>query len=246
MNTTGPLRCFCAAWMLLLAGCGYRYYAEPFTPASEMAAATEMEVSDDGTLTYIQGRLEIGLRPVTDEELNRQFSSHSRDGIFSANPYTYSDWVDPELGERPPRFTVFRLKVKNYMYPKMRVDPVRARVLAQNGRRYAPLSLPELEWHYQKYVTGYAGNNYAVYKERLAILRSTLYAGDVVFSGQEAEGFLVFPVLHHDVQRIRVQLCNVALRFDVWDEPVEQVDIEYVFEREIGRVYPDGGRLDGV
>jgi hypothetical protein len=106
--------------------------------------------------------------------------------------------------------------------------------------------LPELDWYYQKYLTGYSGNNYSVYKERLSILRNTLYSGDMVFSGQEADGFVVFPALHHDVRHVRVQLHDVAVRFDVWDKPVERVDIEYIFERRIGRVYPDGTRSDDV
>jgi hypothetical protein len=246
MGTCVLFRQLVVVCLLAVSGCAYRYFADPLQPAAEMAAAGEMQVSDDGTITYIRDRLEISLRPVTDEELNRQFVTHSQKGIFSANPYTFGSWVDPELGDSPPRFTVFRVKIKNYMYPKLRVDPLTTRLVAQNGREYTALSLAELEWYYQKYVTGYAGNSYSLFKERLSLLRSTLYPGDMVFSGQEAEGFVVFPALHHDVRRIRVQLRNVALRFDVWDEPVERVDIEYVFERRIGRVHPDGVRSEGV
>jgi hypothetical protein len=46
------------------------------------------------------------------------------------------------------------------------------------------------------------------------------------------------------VSGIRVQLRHVTLRFDVWDEPVEQIDIGYAFARRIGREYADGRRAE--
>jgi hypothetical protein len=67
----------------------------------------------------------------------------------------------------------------------------------------------------------------------------------MVFSGQELEGFLVFPVLHPDVREVQLQLRHISLRFDVWDEPVEQIDITYPFTREIGKEYADGRRAAG-
>ena len=65
----------------------------------------------------------------------------------------------------------------------------------------------------------------------------------MVFSGQEVEGYVVFPILHEDVRRIRVRLENVILLFDFRNEPVETTGVEYAFEREVGRMYPaKGGR----
>jgi len=61
-----------------------------------------------------------------------------------------------------------------------------------------------------------------------------------VFSGQEKEGYIVFPVLDPDVRELRLRLQEVALRFDVWNEPVEQVDIDYAFQRDIGRILSNG------
>jgi len=246
MKTVWWVACLALALSSLLGGCGCRYLARPLEPAAANSAASGMQVSDDGTVTYAQDRLEIGVRPVTDEELNRQFGAHSQAGIFSANPYTFANWVDPELGTSPARFTVFRLKVKNYRYPKMRVEPLTARLVAQNGRQYAPLSLAELELYFEKYLTAYSGNNYALFKERVGILRNTLYSGEMVFSGQEAEGFLVFPALHPDVREVRLQLRDVIVRFDVWNEPVEHLDIEYVFERRVEKIHPDGTRSAGT
>lgn len=241
-----------ALWMgmvggtMLCLGCGYRYYAGPLEPAPRAAPMAEMKIADDGTTTYVQGRLEVSVRPVTDEELNRQFPGHSQSGLTSTNPYTFGNWTDPELGKSPPRFTIFRLRVKNYMYPKMRIDPQKAVIRAKNGRQYKPFNLSQLEEYYLHYVTAYAGNRYSNYRERMGILRSTLYAGDPVFSGQEEEGYIVFPVLHPDVEEIHLHLPDVALRFDVWDEPVEQVSIEYVYKRDVGKVYSEGDTVTSL
>jgi len=223
--------------LVLGQGCGYRYYTGPLEPVPELKQAAQMSVSDDGTISFVQGRLEVSIRPLTDEELNRQLASASQSGAESANPYTFSNWKDPETGTTPERFTVFSLRVKNYTYPKVRVDPSNASLLASNGRSYKPLSVLELKEYYRAYATAYAGLQYALYEERRDILAQTLYPGTMVFSGQEQIGFVVFPKLHHDVRHIQLRMADVALRFNFRDEPVETVDIEYVFERETGRIY---------
>lgn len=222
---------------LFLYGCGYRYYVGDLRPMTENDRMTGMVVKDDGTVVFVKERLEIGLRPMTDEELNRQFASYSTKSTDSANPYTFGNWKDPETGRMPSRFTVFHLKVKNYTYPKMQVNPLRAKIVSNNGREYRPMSLLDLDNYYLAYAIGYAGNKHELYGERTDILKQSLYQGDVVFSGQEVEGYIVFPVLHEDVKHIRVQIEDVILRFDFRSDPVETVDIEYAFEREIGRVY---------
>ena len=61
-----------------------------------------------------------------------------------------------------------------------------------------------------------------------------------IFSGQEAEGFVVFPALHPDVSDIEVQVLDVVLRFDFRNEPVETISIPYNFVRDIGKIYKDG------
>jgi len=211
-------------------------------PLPEVEQTPGMHVSDDGTVTFIKGRLEISVRPMTDEELNRQFATNSDDGIFCTNPYTYGNWKDPELGRPPKRFTVFLLKVKNYAYPKIKVDPSRAVIVTTNGRRYPSLGLRDLEEYYRSYIVGYAGNAYRRYEERKDILKKTLYPGDFVFSGQEVSGYLVFPKLHRDVKRLTLWLRDIALRFDYRDEPLETLDIKFLFKRDIKRVSVWGDR----
>lgn len=199
-----------------------------------------MRVNDDGTVTFIKDRLELAVRPLTVAELNRQFPHHSRNGTESTNPYTYGDWKDPRTGEVPDRFLVFSLKVKNYSHPKIRVDPSNALVTTDVGMTYLPLGKLDLERYFRTYITGYAGVPYLRFEERKDTARATLYPGDVVFSGQESEGYLVFPTLHHEVKAVVLNLNEVVLSFNYANEPVETIDVQYRFQRETGRLYTDG------
>jgi hypothetical protein len=80
-----------------------------------------LAVADDGTVTFTQGRLEIRMRPMSDKELNRQYATYSQSGPRSTNPYTFGNSTYFRTGETPRRFTVFKLSVKNYEHPKVRM-----------------------------------------------------------------------------------------------------------------------------
>lgn len=218
---------------LLSAGCGYRYFATPLNPLPEAEHGPEMKVSDDGTVTYVRERLEISLRPMTDAELNRQFSKYSKGGPISTNPYTYGDWKDWGETWTPTRFTVFQLKVKNYTYPKVWVDPSNITIAAKNGRKYRPLSLMQLEQYYIPYAIGYGGVDYKRFEERKDILKATLYRAEFIFSGQEKEGYVVFPKLDDDVSHIRIQVEDVVLRFNVFNEPIDTINATFLFQRTV-------------
>ncbi|MCK4416660.1 MAG: hypothetical protein KAV99_00645 [Candidatus Latescibacteria bacterium] len=218
---------------LFIVGCGYHYFAGDLIPQSETIQAAKMVVRDDRSVAYVHERLEISLRPVTDEELNRNWPEASNMGLKSTNPYTYGNWKDPVTNHTPRRFSVFLLKVKNYTYPKVQVDPAKVKIVSQNGREYSSLSMLELEEYYYPYVRGYAGVAHNRFEARKDILRATLYAGDVIFSGQESEGYVVFPQLHPDVREIAVFINDVVLRFNILDEPVETTDLVSRFHRDV-------------
>ena len=55
----------------------------------------------------------------------------------------------------------------------------------------------------------------------------------MVFSGQEEEGYIVFPVLHKDVSNFTINVPDMAVRFDYKGEPVETIDLAFEFQREI-------------
>ena len=53
----------------------------------------------------------------------------------------------------------------------------------------------------------------------------------VVFSGQEASGYIMFPALCADARDIQVTVKDVVLRFDYRGEPVQTADFTYRFVR---------------
>ena len=224
------------AVLALFVACG-RYFPGAIRPVPEDQQGAYMAVKDDGTVLYKYERLEISLRPLSDEELNRTFASQSRAGAESTNPYTYGDWTPMGEDSTPQRFTVFLLKVKNYMYPKMRVDPYKAELVSENERSYVALTLAELSEYYRSHAQGQAGNLYEVFRERKDILKQTLYSGDNLFTGQDSEGYLVFPALHSDVTRFSVALRDIALRLDYQDKPIETLDLTFRFRRDVYKGY---------
>jgi len=237
--------------LLLFSGCSHRYYAEDLKPVSEAEQGVNKTVADDGTVAYKQARLEISLRPMTDEELNRQFSAYSSEGADSRNPYTFGNSTYFRTGETPQRFTVFRAFVSNYEYPKVYLDPTQVYITTSNGRKYYALTRDQISIYYRRYVQGgtggnapgVSGNAHSVWKERDGIMRRTMYVNEQVFSAQESEGFLVFEPLAPDVDELTVHIPDVIVRYDYKGDPLERVDVEMSFERKIGRVYPDGSKV---
>ncbi len=247
------LKCFTPLLLvgLLFWGCSYRYYAEDLKPMSEADQGANKTVADDGTVSYTQARLEISLRPMTDEELNRQFSAYSNQGPNSQNPYTFGNSTYFRTGDTPQRFTVFRMYVSNYEYPKVYLDPKKVYITTPNGRKYYALRFEQISTYYRRYVgsgvggnaPGMPGNAMFTWKERQGILRRTMFPDEEVFSAQESEGYVIFKPLAPDVEALTVRISDVVVRFDYKGDPIEEVDIAMHFEREIGRIYPDGRKV---
>ena len=224
--------------LCLASGCGYHHYAGPLEPTGEQGSS--LDVADDGSVTYAKGRLEVVMRPLSAEELNRQFAAHSRAGAKSTNPYTFGD-TEFFVGRKDrQRFTVFNLSIRNYEYPKVLIEPERVRMVAGNGRHYWSLNVEQLENYYRVYAVGYRGNAYKRYRMRIDVMMNSMAQPKPVFNGQETEGFVVFPALHADVSEVEVVIDDAMLRFDYRDEPVETVDISYRFRRDVGRRHHDG------
>ncbi|MDA0333906.1 MAG: hypothetical protein O2782_01950 [bacterium] len=234
----GLTRASLALCIVLAVGCsyfGYHHVVGPLQPTPTQAE--EMSVEEDGAITFTRGRLEIRLRPVTSDELNQQFSSASEAGNQSTNPYTFSNTTFQD-GLQHKRFTVFHLKVKNYAYPKVLVKPTMIEIVASNSRRYWSLDLSQLDNYFRAYAIGYRGNEYDRYQKNMETLQRTMYPAVPIFSGQEAEGYIVFPTLHTDVRVIDVVIHEAALRFDTRDEPMETIDLSYSFGRDVRRQLP--------
>ena len=243
------LKCFMPLLLvgLLFPGCSYRYYAEYLKPISEAEQGANKTVADDGTVSYSQARLEISVRPMTDEELNRQFSAYSNEGSDSRNPYTFGNSTYFRTGDTPQRFTVFRMYLSNYEYPKVYLDPKKVYITTSNGRKYYALRQEQISGYYRSYIgggiDGMPGNSRYVWQERVGILQRTMFPDEEVFSAQVNEGYLVFKPLALDVDGLTVHIPDVVVRFDYKGDPIEDVDVEMHFEREIGRIYPDGSKV---
>ena len=222
----------CVITLLLLSGCG-RYFPGPLVPAGDQDV--RMTVNDDGSITYAYSRLEVSLRPMTDEQLNRQFVSESDRGGASTNPYTFGNWH--ALGDEwtPQRFTVFLLEVSNYEFPKVLVDVETARLTSTNNREYFALTYAQLDEYFRAYWLGRTGEGRAQFRNRTDLLRRTLFGDAPIFSGQEESGYIVFPALDDDVHDIEVHLGEVAVRFDYSGAPAETLALTYGFHRDVFR-----------
>jgi len=157
----------------------------PLRPASEQAEG--MTVAEDGWVRFAQDRLRVYLRPMTAEELSRLFPVQAQ-GAFQD-------------------LTVFRLKVSNYQYPKVRIDPASIVLRSADGREWRSLAPALFDRTYP------------------------LPEANDVFSGQEASGYVWFKALDADVRDIQVTVKDVVLRFNFRGEPVQTVDVTYRFGR---------------
>ena len=224
-----------ALYLLVLAGClsqvGLRRFATFPEPVPQQDEA--MTVLDDGAIVYAKDRLEVSLQVLNDGFLNRQFAADSRKGAESTNPYTYGNWKPWGQNWTPARFTVVLLKVKNYEYPKVFIDPTALVITTANNRVYNALDSGLLEDHFSPYLRAYAGNQRQQFEATTDLLKRTVYPPDMVFSGQESTGYIIFPVLHRDVSDFTVSVPDMAVRFDYKGAPVETLDLAFKFQREI-------------
>ncbi|MBI2503792.1 MAG: hypothetical protein HYW07_11245 [Candidatus Latescibacteria bacterium] len=238
------------SWALalaLLAGCGYYQIPGRFQPLQVEAqqsatAGSRMEVYDDGSVNFILNRLEVSVRPMLDEELNRQFPALSTDGKgpadeLATNAFTFGEWKDPRSGQPPQRFSIFKISVKNYEYPKVKFDPLKTLIHASNGRVYYPWGRYDFEEYFRRFPQAFNGLGYQRLAERRAMVKRSQYPEDeFCFSGQTTEGYVLFPVIHSDVTEITFELPYLGIRYNFRDEAVEQVNLNFRFKRDLRKV----------
>ncbi|MGB0605900.1 MAG: hypothetical protein ACPGRY_13135 [Candidatus Latescibacterota bacterium] len=236
----------CILSLSLVAGCGHYVVPGKFEPAEvtqqQSAEGTQMQVQDDGTVTFVQNRLEVSVRPMTDEELNRQYPSQSNNASgpgdeVPSTPFTYGNWVDPKTGKSPQRLSVFKITVKNYEYPKVKLDPLKIVIESTNGRTYFPWGAYDVEEYFRRFPLAFNGLGYLRFDERRDIVNQTKYPDDeFCFSGQDVEGYVIFSKIHDDVGSILFRIPDFGLRYNYRNEPVEEIDLSFRFERELKKV----------
>ena len=245
MYTYQKISILAAAAFLL--GCGHYLIPGRFQPLEVAQQQTDiqgssMQILDDGTVTFVQNRLEVSVRPMTDEEINRQFPAESTNASGPAdelpsNPFTYGNWIDPRTGKAPQRLSIFKITVKNYEYPKVKFDPLTVTVESANGRIYYPWGGYDIEEYFRRFPIAFNGLGWVRYDARKDLYSRTKYPDDeFCFSGQEVEGYVVFSKVHDDVAEIAVEIPGFGLRYNFRNEPIETIDLSFRFKRDIKKV----------
>ena len=214
----------------------YRSVLEP-----KEAEREEYSIGDDGVVSYHLEGSRIDVQHMTDQALNGMFPDDSRGGKLSTNPYTYGDWMDPNVGYVPNRFTVFNVSVYNYTYSRMQLDPLKVILLTDRGdylQSYtvAPVADRKSLEGYYRALRGISGNEHYRFSKRIGIVRGTAYGEDeVIFKGENYTGFIVFDPLHSKVRNARLILKDFAHKFDASGNPAETIDIPFDFSRLVSR-----------
>jgi len=179
-----------------------------------------------------------------EDELNNLFPDESNDDLYSTNPYTYGNWVDPEIGYTPYRFTTFRITILNRNFAKMRLDPVEAVLITDLGETYHTYtySIAAAKYgnsfeNYFRTIRGLSGNEYYRHEMRLGMVRGKNYGLDeVIFRGDSYAGLITFDVLRPEVARVQLVLNDIVYRFDAFNRPADVTTATFNFERKINEI----------
>ncbi len=246
------LHALCLGAVLFAGGCDsvYRYVVYPpqhqdFTlvPDDQILAQrgdSLYRLSPDGlTEVYDRKDFKVEVKYMTDYQLNNvEFPEESRSGQFSTNPFTYGNWVDPELGYTPHRFSVFKVTVYNYAASKVNIDPENSYVTTERGDLFPAYGREEkssrnqsLEAYFKKR-KGMSGVDDDVFESRMGIVRRTvLTLSKPVFRGDIRDGILVFDPVGSEVEHVKLQVRDFILGYDENNQPSEFTTLSFYFKR---------------
>jgi hypothetical protein len=200
-----------------------------------------IKLSDDKqTVIYDAKDYKIELKYMTDYQLNNyEFPEQSRSGQFSTNPFTYGDWVDPDLGYVPNRFTVFKVTIYNYAGGKLNFDPENAILVTDRGDALACYGREEkgsrnysMEAYFKRR-KGTSGIDDDVFESRMGIVRRTVhYLGKPIFRGDVRDGLIVFDPLADEVEQIKLTIKDFILGYDENNQASEFTTLNFYFTRE--------------
>ena len=230
--------------MLFASGCSFFIpptilYKNELIPRSSQGTEEQYIVGEDGSAAYAIEGLRVKVDPMTDDQLNALLPEDSSKEMFSTNPYTYGNWIDPLLGYRPKRFTVFRITIINDIYAKVLLDPIKALLYTDQGEVMHSYGLPSFSPHksferYYRAIRGQSGNEFYRFDLRMGNARSTAYIeNQKVFKGGKYSGLIAFDPLNEEVRQVRLVLKDFVLKFDASGQPLETVDIALEFDQKI-------------
>jgi len=219
----------------------YKSYLVPVLPENEPAFSIDEE---SNSVIYDIGGSSVEVKFMTDTELNAQFPLESAQGFYSTNPYTYGNWVDPDLGYTPNKFTVFQVTLINRTFAKMRIDPVEAILITDLGESLHSytFSVAAAKYNnsfedYYRSRRGQSGNDYYRYEMRLGMVRGKNFGLDeMVFRGDTYSGLITFDTLRPDVKRVQLILNDIVFRFDAFNRPADVTVAKFNFERKIDKL----------
>lgn len=236
----------------LLAGCdpAYRYVFYPptrleYTLAPDpdllyLANDTSYSISRDSlAVIFDRKSYKVEVKYMSDYQLNNfEFPEESKDAEFSGNPFTFANWVDPQIGLTPNRFTVFKVSIYNYASSKLNFDPEASFLVTDRGDIFPGYGREEkssrnqsLE-NYFKRRKGSTGVDDEIFERRMGIIRQTvLYLGRPVYQGDSREGLVVYDPLHESVDKVKLVVKNFILSYDENNEPGEFIDLQFFFKR---------------
>ncbi len=238
--------------MLFLAGCdsAYRYFLfsppqpeftlEPDIDMMRQYNDSSYSVSKDGqSVIFDRKTFKVQVKYMSDYQLNTvEFPDDSKDGEFSANPFTYANWVDPRLGYTPNRFSVFKVSIFNYTGGKLNYDPENSFLVTDRGDLYSGYGREEktsrnqsLEGYFNRR-KGASGVEDEIHERRMGIVRnSVLYLGRPIYAGDNREGLIVFDPLDESVQLTKLVFENFITGYDENNEPSDFLTLQFYFKR---------------
>lgn len=219
-------------------------YNASLVPNLDEKDATKTIDKDTGGVIFDIGGSSVVVRPVPEAELNSLFPEESKQGKYSTNPFTYGNWIDPDLGYTPNRFTVFSVTILNRVFPKMRLDPREAYIITDTGEvlhsftvNVASARYGKSFENYYRSILGQSGNDFYRYEMRLGMVRGKNYGlEEDIFRGDSYTGLIAFDALRPEIKRIQIVFNKVVYRFDAFNRPSDTVDVQINFDRKIEKV----------
>ena len=216
-------------------------YSSYLVPKIDSTDRAYLYDEDTKEVFYDLGGSSIVVKYMTDQDLNNLFPEESSFENYSTNPYTYGNWINPDLGYTSNRFTVFQVTIINRTFAKMKLNPTEVFLKNDLGEELYSysISIAAAKYgnsfeNYYKSLRGQSGNDHYRYEMQIGMVRGKNYGLDeVIFRGDSYSGLVSFDILKPEVSRIRLVLNDVIYRFDAFNRPADVMTISFNFERII-------------
>lgn len=238
--------------LLFSAGCDsvYHYVVFPpqrmdytLVPDEELIAglhdSSYTVSSDKQSAVFDKKDFKVEVKYLSDYHLNNiEFAEQSQSGLLSTNPFTFANWIDPQTGYTPQRFTVFKVTVYNYAGGKLNLDPENCFLITERGDFMNSYGREEKNSRYQsleayfKKRKGTSGVEDDIFESRMGIVRRTVLSlGKPVFRGDVRDGLLVFDPLSESVEHVKIDVKDFITGYDENNQPSNFLSLAFYFRR---------------